>query len=200
MAGISSHYRREGGLTLIEIRLGAVQQLFNSFDPSPFHEKDLDADAEDYIVGAVRELPIKAPLKLVFHLPPEELATPPATALAGSIHHYFDYRREVAARDFRFLMQRGRETLAVGLAFLAACLLVRQLLFAEGGTISHIIGEGLLIAGWVAMWRPMEIFLYEWWPLRRMRQIHEKLSAIAVEVRPAAASSVSRAATARAAG
>jgi hypothetical protein len=30
----------------IEIRLGRPQQLFNSFDPSPFHERDLDEDAE----------------------------------------------------------------------------------------------------------------------------------------------------------
>jgi hypothetical protein len=200
MAEIASRYRREGELRLIEIRLGAVQQLFNSFDPSPFHEKDLDADAEDYIVGAVRELPLSAPLKLVFYLPPDELAAPAVKTLADSIHNYFDYRHEVAARDLRFLWQDGRYALVVGLAFLSACLLVRQLLFAEGGTVAHIIGEGLLIAGWVAMWRPMEIFLYEWWPLRRRRQIYTKLSTIAVEVRPAHSAGVSPAAKERAAG
>ena len=83
MAEITSHYRREGEFSLIEIRLGAVQQLFNSFDPSPFHEKDLDADAEDYIVGAVRELPLKTPLKLVFYLPRDELAAPAIGTLAA---------------------------------------------------------------------------------------------------------------------
>jgi hypothetical protein len=191
MAGITSRYRREGDVSLIEIRLGAVQQLFNSLDPSPFHEKDLDADAEDYIVGAVRELPINAPLKLIFYLPPDELKVPAVAALAESIHNYFDYRREATARDLRFLWQDGRYALIIGLAFLSACLVVRQLLFAEGATITHIVGEGLLIAGWVAMWRPMEIFLYEWWPLRRRRQIYTKLSAIPVEVRPVRSTGVS---------
>ena len=94
MAEITSHYRREGEFSLIEIRLGAVQQLFNSFDPSPFHEKDLDADAEDYIVGAVRELPLKTPLKLGLLPAGDELAAPAIATLAESIHHYFDYRRE----------------------------------------------------------------------------------------------------------
>src|SRR5688500_15395874 len=113
MAEITSHYRREGEFSLIEIRLGAVQQLFNSFDPSPCHEKALDAAAEDYIVAAVRKLPLKAPLKLVFYLPADELAAPAIATLAASIHHYFDYRREGAARDLRFLWQDGRHALII---------------------------------------------------------------------------------------
>ena len=46
-----------------------------------------------------------------------------------------------------------------------------------------MLREGLIIAGWVAMWRPMEIFLYEWWPLLRTGQLYEKLSRMRVEVR-----------------
>jgi hypothetical protein len=46
-----------------------------------------------------------------------------------------------------------------------------------------VLREGLIIAGWVAMWRPMEIFLYEWWPLRRKGHLYEKLSRMHVEVR-----------------
>ena len=195
MAEISSWYNREGGVSLIEIRLNAAQQLFNSFDPSPFHEKDLDADAEEYIVDAVREFPLSAPLKLVFHLPRDQIADPAVATLAESIHNYFEYRRDAAARDLRFLLHDGRRALAIGLAFLSACLAVRQILLAESGTLTEILGESLLIAGWVAMWRPMEIFLYEWWPVRRMRQVYAKLASIPVECRPVAEAAVSAAAT-----
>jgi hypothetical protein len=198
MAEVTSWYNREDGFSLIEIRLSSVQQLFNSFDPSPFHEKDLDADAEEYIVDAVREFPLTAPLKLVCHLPRDQTASPAVATLADSIHNYFEYRRDVTARDLRFRLHEGRRALAIGLAFLSACLGVRQLLFMGTGTVTEIIGESLLIGGWVAMWRPMEIFLYEWWPVRRMRQVYAKLAAIPVECRPAA--EVSPAATAPAAG
>lgn len=34
-------------MTKIEISLNRLTQLFNSFDPSPFHERDLDREAED---------------------------------------------------------------------------------------------------------------------------------------------------------
>jgi len=36
----------------------------------------------------------------------------------------------------------------------------------------------------VAMWRPMEIYLYDWWPLRRRSKIFAKLSHMPVEVVP----------------
>ena len=57
---------------VIEVRIHEIAQLFNSFDASPFHERDLDDDAEDYIVGWARELPSDVALHIVIDLPAEE--------------------------------------------------------------------------------------------------------------------------------
>ena len=46
----------------IEIRLSRAQQLFNSLDPSPFHERDLDQDAEEYIVDSADESTTTSPI------------------------------------------------------------------------------------------------------------------------------------------
>src|SRR3974390_2188227 len=59
--------------TKIEISLSRLSQLFNSLDPSPFHERDLDHDAEDYIMGSAGEAPRQHPLALVIHLPADQL-------------------------------------------------------------------------------------------------------------------------------
>jgi hypothetical protein len=200
MQEIPPRYRQENGVSLIEIELNSVQQLFNSFDPSPFHERDLDADAEDYIVGAAREFPIHAPLKLVIQLPAEQMGVAGAANLAQSLHNYFDYRRDAAARDLRFQLRIGRTSLLIGLAFLAGCLLLRQVLITRGGAVAHIVGESLLIGGWVAMWRPIQIFLYDWWPLRRMQRVYAKLAEIPVELRPSRVVAISPAAKGSAAG
>jgi hypothetical protein len=56
------------------------------------------------------------------------------------------------------------------------------LLPGEAGTWASIVRESLMIAGWVAMWRPMQIYLYDWWPLRQRSRIYEKLSNMPVEV------------------
>jgi len=61
-----SPYRREGEHGLIEIKLSTIQQLYATLDPAPFFEKDLDADAEEYILGAVQDLGLRPPFKIVF--------------------------------------------------------------------------------------------------------------------------------------
>ena len=52
----------------ISLKLRDMNQLFNSMDPSPFIEKDLDDDAEEFIVSWAQEFSPKAPLKLRIYL------------------------------------------------------------------------------------------------------------------------------------
>lgn len=167
---------------LIEISLRSLSQLFNSMDPSPFHEKDLDQDAEDFMVGWALEHPVDAPLKLVLHLqewPPED----PQPRVSEAIHHYFEYRARLVDMEFHQLMQIGRTSLIIGLAFLISCLLVSEWLRVYTGVLPTLVREGFTIAGWVAMWRPMQLYLYDWWPLRRRAHIYRKMSRMPVQVK-----------------
>ena len=166
----------------ISLKLHDLSQLFNSMDPSPFLEKDLDDDAEDFIVSWAREFPADEPLKLRIHLehwPSEN----PEGMIEQAVHNHFAHRAELTNLEFRALMKQGRFSLLIGLSSLAFCLaLSKALLGAESGTCPSILREGLTIAGWVAMWRPMEIYLYDWWPVRRRSRIYTKLSQVPVEV------------------
>jgi hypothetical protein len=151
-------------------------------DPSPFVERDLDADAEEYIVSWARELPTDGDLELVI-----QLSLPaPANRIAGvedAVRRYFASRAAIKRLEFGQLMRRGRLSLAVGLVFLAACLFLGQLVSRTGaGSAAYIIKEGLTIAGWVAMWRPLEIYLYDWWPLLEERRRLDLLARIKVRI------------------
>jgi hypothetical protein len=166
----------------IRLRLRELSQLFNSMDPSPFNDRDLDADAEEFIVSWARELPPEADLELVIHLPapalPERLAD-----VQGAVRQYFTQRAEDNWREFRLLMRRGRISLIVGLLFLGMCLFISEL-FAKFGdsTFTHILRESFTIGGWVAMWRPLEIYLYDWWPLRADGRVFRRLSGMPVRI------------------
>jgi hypothetical protein len=169
----------------IEIRLSRPQQLFNSLDPSPFHERDLDQDAEEYIVDSADEYPLKKPLTLIIHLPADQIQAGNTPDLAEAIHNYFAYRLDVTERRLRFYFRDGRISLAAGLLFLFVCIALRQLVLAAGrGLTAEIADEGLYIVGWVAMWRPLEIFLYDWRPIRHRARLYAKLARIPVIVRP----------------
>jgi hypothetical protein len=168
----------------IELNLKEIGQLFNTMDPSPFHEKDIDHDAEEFIVNWAREFPLDEPIVLVIHLgtaPGEHESQP---MIERAVQHYFAYKLERNRLEIRHLMQDGLRSLLTGLTFLAACLTVSRFLVGEGAGAFPTFGrESLAIGGWVAMWRPMQIYLYDWWPLRRHRKILQKLSRMAVEVR-----------------
>ena len=152
-------------------------------DPSPFHERDLDDDAEEFIVGWAREFPRRDPVSLVVHVNQLPAHADAEHLLETAVHNYFAYRAKLNRLEFRYLLKQGRTSLIIGLTFLAVCMITSQLLRRQEETLSIVIREGLIIAGWVAMSRPMEIFLYEWWPLLRRGRLYEKLSRMRVEVR-----------------
>jgi len=181
-------YRCEKGTYLIEIKLRELRQLFNTLDPAPFHEKDLDPSAEEYLVSALREIGAR-PSRVVLHLPP---GTPDeeACGVIAAIRNYFTHRSHQAREQFRLLMVRGLVSLAIGLAFLVTCLTARELLVASVLPLGTIVSEGLLILGWVAMWKPVEIFLYDWWPELGQRRLFERIAHVIIETQgvvPAAA-------------
>lgn len=128
------------------------------------------------------EYPTDAAFTLRVHL--EQFpADDPVNLVRAAVHNYFSYRQSASEVQFRRLMKRGRTSLFIGLLFLTACLLASQLLFGRrSGTWAGIGSESLTIAGWVAMWRPMEIYLYDWWPIRRRRRLYGRLSHMPVDV------------------
>ena len=170
---------------VIELRLSALAQLFNTLDPSPFHERDLDADAEEHIVGWARELPADGPLSLVVHLPAPEAARALERGLDKALANYFANRANAADRDLRELFRFGRRNLTISVPLLVACLLASQLIRARmgGGALWGVLQESLVIVGWVANWKPIETFLYDWWPLARRRDLYRRLAAANVEIR-----------------
>jgi len=166
----------------VELKLRDLSQLFNSMDPSPFIEKDLDDDAEEFIVSWAQEFPPGAPVTLRVHLD-QWPAEDPTEMIRQAVHNYFARRAQLTRLEFHRLMKQGRTSLMIGLVFLIACLMVITTLVPGGaGTWAGAVRESLTIAGWVAMWRPMQIYLYDWWPLRRRGRIYTKLSRMPVVV------------------
>jgi hypothetical protein len=161
-----------------------IEQLFNSMDPSPFHEKDLDHDAEEFIVSWAQEFPLRDPISLLIHVNQLSAHRDPQQLVEAAVHNYFAYRAKLNRLEFHHLLKQGRTSLIIGLGFLAVCLLASELLLRQTtGAFSFLLRESLTIAGWVAMWRPMQIFLYEWWPVRRMGRLFAKMSRMHIEVR-----------------
>ena len=174
----------------LELSLRRIEQLFNSMDPAPFAERDLDTHAERYLVDWARELPRDSALSLSLHL-----SEAPAHAegwIETSVHRYFVERERGKRGELRALLRQGRISLLIGLSFLGLCLYISQWMThgGEAGIASGLLRESFTVAGWVAMWRPMQTYLYDWWPLRAEAQLYRRMSRMPVRVvlsRPASA-------------
>jgi hypothetical protein len=166
-----------------------MAQLFNSLDPSPFRERELDEDAEEHIVSWARELPVDMVLRIVIHLPQREAERAQEQGLAAAISRHFLDRAAQQQRELHELMRVGWRHLSVGLAVLVACLAGSQ--FARtslgAGPLARLVEESLVILGWVANWKPIELFLYEGWPYRRRRELFLRLAAAPVDLVASAA-------------
>jgi hypothetical protein len=175
--------RKEQKTNRIELRLRDVNQLFNTMDPSPFYDKDLDQDAEEFIENWAREFGVRERVALVVHLEEWPAKEDPQALVEQAVHNYFRYKARMNKREFKSLMIEGGWSLVIGATFLMICLAAgRAVGSVESGTFPEMLKESLVIGGWVAMWRPIEIYLYRWWPLFRRGRIREKLSHMPVKV------------------
>ncbi|WP_342618572.1 hypothetical protein [Rhodoferax sp. GW822-FHT02A01] len=169
----------------IELRIDKLSELFNSMDPTPFHHCDLDRDAQEYLESWAMEFPSDSHFRIIVHMEqmPDQDPTP---LVAEAIHNFFDYKTTITKRQLGLLLREGRVSLLIGLAFLLLCLLGADLLSGNvGNTFLRVLRESLIIGGWVAMWRPLQIFLYEWWPSVRHGRIYRNLAKALVHVTPA---------------
>lgn len=171
--------------SVIEIHVGELKQLFNSIDPSPFRNKDLDPDAEEFIVGWAKDLPRDVALALVVDLDREAGLPDEAAVLRDAVHEFFRQRAITYRQRLRELLRRGRTSLLIGLTVLAGAVALGDFLagLMQTSRIGEILRESLTIGGWVSMWRPLEIFLYDWWPIRSEARLSDRLAAMPVRIR-----------------
>jgi len=169
---------------LIEVRVRELRQLFNAIDPSPFHDKDIAPDAEEFIVSWSRDLPRQGQLTLLVHLGRAPGAPDEAMKLQEAVRAHFSRGAEFCRRKLRQHFRVGRVSLLIGVAFLTGSLVLGNALgvLLKGSAMGTILRESLLIGGWVAMWKPLEIFLYDWWPIRAEARLHDRLATMRVRI------------------
>jgi hypothetical protein len=168
---------------VIEVRVPDLGRLFHQIDPSPFHDRDLEPAAEEFILNWASQVPRSAQHRLLVHLERPGADTDEAGVLRDANRRSFARRAAADRRKLRELFHRGRISLLIGLAFLGASVaLASSLAGLLGGRVNEFVRQSLLIGGWVAMWRPLEVFLYDWWPILAHAKRYERLAAMPVEI------------------
>lgn len=170
---------------VIRVHVTELRQLFNSIDPSPFRSRDLDPKAEEFIVGWAKDFGRAPHLALEVSIDRSAGLPDEAAVLREAIHEFFRQRALGQWQRLRELLRVGRISLAIGLVVLASAVAIGNLLgsLMKGGEVGQILREMLVVGGWVSMWRPLEIFLYDWWPIREEARLSDRMAAMPVRIR-----------------
>jgi hypothetical protein len=176
---------RGDNTTTIVLHLRDIGDLLKP-DSSPLSEEVITPEAESYIIRKAKQLGAKEPLRLAIKLPAPIANAANKSGLAEAITSHFRNAASREAVDIRELFRNGCKALVMGLLVLSTCLFLAWIYTdrLSERPIARLLQESFVILGWVSMWRPIEIFLYEWLPLVRRRNLFLRLSDALVTIVP----------------
>lgn len=177
-------YKHAGGKRWIEVRVKSPHQLFDVRDPAPFRERDLDDDFVEYVFSSAREFSFPSALKIVIYVEESETKDLSKDSMCEAIHSYFAYRIDLQKGELKTFLKRSQLFLFIGLFVLGSCIgLAQSLKIPNPPGAVGILREGMVIFGWVSIWKPIELILFDWYPLFEKLRFYKKLLGTEIDIR-----------------
>ncbi len=176
-------YKLENGKRRIEVRIKSPYQLFDARDPAPFRERDLDDDFVEYILSSVQEFSSATKLKIVIYSVDPEPKELPEESIREGIQSFFSYRIDLQRGLLKNYINRAQLFLGIGLVILVSCLSIAQgLQVPEPPGAWGVLREGIVIFGWVSVWKPIELILFDWYPIIEKIRYYKKILDTEIEI------------------
>jgi len=173
----------------VDLYLSDIHNFFQTPEVDPFLGENIEASGIDQLIDTMNARPgvQKGISKIVIHLPEAMIQPDLPSRVSIAITNYCNAQIRLAVQKKREIWLEGRKALRIGLVFWAICLAL-SLLFEEviftRHAVGRLFGEGFIIAGWVGLWRPAELLLYDWRPYSREKKRYEEIKAMEVAIVP----------------
>lgn len=159
----------------IQVRVPTYERIFNPMDPSPVGERSLNDEVAIWIEEWAEDIDGDKPIDLELHIGDGSSVGREEAIIAG-LRRHFEYREWAASRRLSELWRDGRISLLIGIAAITAFSTASRLLATSSNPVVEVLDQGLSVVGWVSMWKPIDIFLYGWWPVRREVRAYRRLA------------------------
>ena len=169
-------------LTEIILKLENVDQVLIMPRDMFYGKRMLNRNAEEFLIEESEKHHYRTAIYLKVYLPPDALNR--SQEIEAAVHQHFTYRKNKSLKQLSRTLQFGWSSLLIAIVFLSLLVSLTLLVFRqmpEGG-LSIIFREILIILGWVALWRPADLLLYEWRQFKRDARLFEKLAQCKIEV------------------
>jgi len=163
----------------VRLELASLAELFAAPTPDPLAGRPYVESGVDRILNQLRPKPGRG-VRATLVLPASERAPDLEARCRTALERFCDAKLAHLRNDRSSLWHEGWATLARGLLFLALCMLGSRLVGEPRylhPVVARFLDEGFVIAGWVALWYPLDVLLYQHWPLARERRMFGRLRA-----------------------
>ncbi|MFT0859280.1 hypothetical protein [Ancylobacter sp. G4_0304] len=173
----------------LDIHLRDLRNFFATPEIDPFEGEHIDEAGIDQIIDVLRAGRIwrRRRVRATLHVPAGAQTTALTPRIAEALASYCDKHVQYSRRKLAEVRADGLRALAVGVLFLAVCIglagVIEKLIGSES-LAGRFLVEGAVIAGWVGLWRPIEILLFDWWPYALNVKLYNDLRAMDIVVRP----------------
>lgn len=145
----------------IKLSLPELDALFQS-QPDPFRPSYSPHPRIEALIDEAKALPVNTTLRIELHVSHAEI-TQGLLPLADAVRQFCDQEihRELASLDR--IRRDGTASLLRGLIFLSASFALSTAFAAvevRSTLLHHLFTEGMVIAGWVALWGPFEMLMF----------------------------------------
>ena len=155
-----------------------MEQLFDNRDPVPFRDRDLHPGLVQYLLDGARDLGVRQ-LRVEIWLP-----TSPSVDVPQAVRAHFQSEIDSTNRQRREQVRRGLIGLTIAIVVVILLIAVAEVVERRlTGTFGTALREALVISGWVLMWRPLDVLVYDRIAWVRNRHILKSIRDAAIAVR-----------------
>jgi hypothetical protein len=172
----------------IVLQLGDIQHLFTKPDLSPLSD-DYQAYSHtsgiEFIADELYANPRYASVRATIRLPASNLEPGLEEKVRAAVRRYCKGRLQYIEHDIGATRWRGVRTLFAGLLALFLFVGAAKLVGTSENLVLGIVSEGLAIAGWVALWFPLETLAFKVWEHRLDRRVYSRVMDMDLVIQPA---------------
>ena len=142
-----------------------------------------DAKVEDWIYTIISTIVahgVKKEYKILIHVPPSLTTLDPAN-ISLKLKEFYQIHTTELKNDLLVIKKQSLHALSIGIPIMIAAIslnfIIEQRLkgLNEIRYFEFIVKESMYIFGWVSMWKPIELILYDRWPLNRKLKSYDKM-------------------------
>ena len=175
----------DGRVLETTLELDTIDELFVAPTISPLsvnYRPHSHTSAIEFIAGQLQANTSVKRVKATFVVPSAEAARAAGLDLPGAIRRFSAAKLGDTEQGLHGIYWRGRRALAMAIAALSLFIGLGTIVHGYGGLLPEIVAEGFFVAGWVALWVPLEMWFFHVWRHRLDRRIWQAVSDMEVTV------------------